>query len=283
MASMDMTILGCSGSLAAPDNAASGYLLRMADGRQILMDVGAGVLARLEALGEPGEVDVIFSHLHPDHCSDFGSLVVWQRFHPTSPARHRHILLGPSISAVHLGRAGADHPDLVEDYSDILEIGTWQAPDAEAVPVAFSDESRGTVYPEHRIGETRLYAAPAVHPTESYMIRVEAADGTSLVYSGDTAATGHLAALATGADVLLLGGGVSANRRLRALAAQRCAAAGVSLVVPALPLCTDNGVMIATLAARLIDAGADASPLAVATDPSMDVEVPLLADAAVEG
>lgn len=203
MASMDMTILGCSGSLAAPDNAASGYLLRMADGRQILMDVGAGVLARLEALGEPGEVDVIFSHLHPDHCSDFGSLVVWQRFHPTSPARHRHILLGPSISAVHLGRAGADHPDLVEDYSDILEIGTWQAPDAEAVPVAFSDESRGTVYPEHRIGETRLYAAPAVHPTESYMIRVEAADGTSLVYSGDTAATGHLAALATGADVLL--------------------------------------------------------------------------------
>ena len=87
----------------------------------------------------------------------------------------------------------------------------------------------------------------------------------------------------TGADVLLLGGGVSANRRLRALAAQRCAAAGVSLVVPALPLCTDNGVMIATLAARLIDAGADASPLTVATDPSMDVEVPLLADAAVEG
>ncbi|MGO3362772.1 MAG: tRNA (adenosine(37)-N6)-threonylcarbamoyltransferase complex transferase subunit TsaD [Corynebacterium sp.] len=81
-----------------------------------------------------------------------------------------------------------------------------------------------------------------------------------------------------GADVLLLGGGVSANRRLRALAAQRCEGAGVRLVVPDLPLCTDNGVMIATLAARLIEAGAPASPLTSGTDPSMDVEVPVLAD-----
>ncbi|MDN5684554.1 tRNA (adenosine(37)-N6)-threonylcarbamoyltransferase complex transferase subunit TsaD, partial [Corynebacterium glyciniphilum] len=87
----------------------------------------------------------------------------------------------------------------------------------------------------------------------------------------------------TGATVMLLGGGVSANRRLRALAAERCAAVGVRLVVPALPLCTDNGVMIATLAARLIEAGAPASSLDAATDPSMDVEVPVLAPSLVEG
>lgn len=87
----------------------------------------------------------------------------------------------------------------------------------------------------------------------------------------------------TGADVMLLGGGVSANRRLRELAQQRCDAAGVRLVVPALPLCTDNGVMIAALAARLIGAGAPASSLDAATDPSMDVEVPVLAPGTVEG
>lgn len=87
----------------------------------------------------------------------------------------------------------------------------------------------------------------------------------------------------TGAQVLLLGGGVSANRRLRELAGQRCAAAGVTLHVPPLALCTDNGVMIATLAAHLIAAGAAPSGLRTATDPSMDVEVPLLADGAVEG
>jgi N6-L-threonylcarbamoyladenine synthase/protein kinase Bud32 len=87
----------------------------------------------------------------------------------------------------------------------------------------------------------------------------------------------------TGATVMLLGGGVSANRRLRALAEERCAAVGVRLVVPALPLCTDNGVMIAALAARVIEAGAPASSLDAATDPSMDVEVPVLAPSPVEG
>ncbi|MDN6326384.1 MAG: tRNA (adenosine(37)-N6)-threonylcarbamoyltransferase complex transferase subunit TsaD, partial [Corynebacterium sp.] len=87
----------------------------------------------------------------------------------------------------------------------------------------------------------------------------------------------------TGADVMLLGGGVSANRRLRALAEERCAAAGVRMVVPEISLCTDNGVMIAALAARLIEAGAPASSLDAATDPSMDVEVPVLAPSLVEG
>lgn len=86
----------------------------------------------------------------------------------------------------------------------------------------------------------------------------------------------------TGATVMLLGGGVSANRRLRALAAQRCGEAGVRLVVPSTALCTDNGVMIAALAARLIEAGAPASALGTATDPSMDVEVPVSAPAVVE-
>lgn len=203
MTGMDMTILGCSGSLSAPGNPASGYLLRTADGRQILMDVGPGVLARLQELGNPGDVDVVFSHLHPDHCSDFPSLVVWQRFHPTHAAPQRHVLLGPSIAALHLGRASADHPSQVDDFSDILDVHSWRAPAAQDAPVVFDDTSRGTVYPAHRIGSATLYAAPAVHPTESYMIRVEEQDGSSLVYSGDTAATGHLAALAAGADVLL--------------------------------------------------------------------------------
>lgn len=78
----------------------------------------------------------------------------------------------------------------------------------------------------------------------------------------------------TGARVLLLGGGVSANRRLREVAAQRCADAGVELCIPPAALCTDNGLMIAALGAQLIAAGAPASGLGVATDPSLEVEVP---------
>ena len=54
---------------------------------------------------------------------------------------------------------------------------------------------------------------------------------------------------------LLLGGGVVANARLRQVATERAAAAGVALRIPPLSLCTDNGAMIAALGARLIAAG----------------------------
>ena len=80
----------------------------------------------------------------------------------------------------------------------------------------------------------------------------------------------------TGAGVLLLGGGVAANSRLRELAQERCAAAGIELRVPRFSLCTDNGVMIAALAAQLIHEGAGPSELTVGTDPSLEVEVPLV-------
>src|SRR6266498_796983 len=54
-----------------------------------------------------------------------------------------------------------------------------------------------------------------------------------------------------GVDHLLIGGGVAANSRLRALAEQRCVAAGIRLRVPRPTLCTDNGAMVAALGARL--------------------------------
>jgi N6-L-threonylcarbamoyladenine synthase len=77
--------------------------------------------------------------------------------------------------------------------------------------------------------------------------------------------------LAVGA--LLIAGGVAANSRLRELAEERCAAAGLTLRVPRLRLCTDNGVMIAAFAAHLVGAGATPSPLDVAADPGLTVDV----------
>ncbi|WP_342319061.1 tRNA (adenosine(37)-N6)-threonylcarbamoyltransferase complex transferase subunit TsaD [Corynebacterium mayonis] len=85
-----------------------------------------------------------------------------------------------------------------------------------------------------------------------------------------------LACADTGARTLLLGGGVAANSRLRELAAKRCADNGIELRIPRFSLCTDNGVMIAALAAQLIHEGAQGSDLAAATNPSLEVEVPLV-------
>ncbi|MBF6061779.1 tRNA (adenosine(37)-N6)-threonylcarbamoyltransferase complex transferase subunit TsaD [Nocardia terpenica] len=79
------------------------------------------------------------------------------------------------------------------------------------------------------------------------------------------------AAQDVGVDTLVLGGGATANSRIRSMAQDRCAAAGLTLRVPKPRLCTDNGVMIATLGAHVIAGGAKPSNLTVATDPALPV------------
>ena len=74
-----------------------------------------------------------------------------------------------------------------------------------------------------------------------------------------------------GVKDLLIGGGVAANSRLRALAQERCDAAGVRLRVPRPGLCTDNGAMVAALGAELLAAGVPASTLDIPADSSLPV------------
>jgi N6-L-threonylcarbamoyladenine synthase len=76
----------------------------------------------------------------------------------------------------------------------------------------------------------------------------------------------------SGVDHLLIGGGVAANSRLRAVAAARCEAAGIRLRVPRPGLCTDNGAMVAALGARLVAAGRPPSALDLPADSALPVE-----------
>ncbi|MFH5878324.1 tRNA (adenosine(37)-N6)-threonylcarbamoyltransferase complex transferase subunit TsaD [Arthrobacter sp. NA-172] len=80
-----------------------------------------------------------------------------------------------------------------------------------------------------------------------------------------------LACKENGITDLLLGGGVAANSRLRDLTGQRCTSAGITLHVPPLALCTDNGAMVAALGAQLIMAGIGPSGVAFAPDSSLPV------------
>ncbi|MFZ4078310.1 MAG: tRNA (adenosine(37)-N6)-threonylcarbamoyltransferase complex transferase subunit TsaD, partial [Microbacteriaceae bacterium] len=74
-----------------------------------------------------------------------------------------------------------------------------------------------------------------------------------------------------GVPRLLLGGGVTANARLRSEAERRAALAGVELRIPPFELCTDNGAMIAALASELIMSGAEASNLSFGADSTLPV------------
>jgi N6-L-threonylcarbamoyladenine synthase len=80
----------------------------------------------------------------------------------------------------------------------------------------------------------------------------------------------------TGAECLLIGGGVAANSRLRELAAERCEVAGIELRIPRPRLCTDNGAMVVAVAGAMIAAGRVPSTLGAATDPGLHVSQSLL-------
>ncbi|MCA0158710.1 tRNA (adenosine(37)-N6)-threonylcarbamoyltransferase complex transferase subunit TsaD [Tsukamurella sp. M9C] len=79
------------------------------------------------------------------------------------------------------------------------------------------------------------------------------------------------AAQDVGVETMVLGGGATANSRIRSLAQERCDAAGIELRVPKPRLCTDNGVMIAALGAHVIDADPTPTGLGAATDPGLSV------------
>jgi N6-L-threonylcarbamoyladenine synthase len=76
------------------------------------------------------------------------------------------------------------------------------------------------------------------------------------------------AALAAGLKQLVLCGGVASNSRLRALTAERSAAAGLRLFLPAPSLCTDNAAMIAAAGTVLLQRG-DRAPLNLNAEATM--------------
>lgn len=79
------------------------------------------------------------------------------------------------------------------------------------------------------------------------------------------------AATELGIGTVVIAGGVAANGRLRALAQQRCTAAGLTLRVPRPGLCTDNGAMIAAVGAHVVAAGARPSGPLLTGNPGLPV------------
>jgi N6-L-threonylcarbamoyladenine synthase len=79
------------------------------------------------------------------------------------------------------------------------------------------------------------------------------------------------AASSRGIEDILIGGGVAANSRLRAMAEERATAIGIRVRVPRPGLCTDNGAMVAALGAELVKRGRTPSRLDLPADSSQPI------------
>jgi ribonuclease BN (tRNA processing enzyme) len=177
---MRLTVVGCSGSLAGPDSAASCYLLE-AEGFRLVVDFGNGSLGSLQRYAALFSVDAVcLSHLHADHCVDLYSYSIARTYSPAGPQ--------PPIPV--FGPAGTAE-----------RIGLLHGPDGdESVSKRFTFE---TLEPGRlSVGPFDIELAHVNHPVETFGFRFTQG-GRALVYTGDTGETDAVPALAAGADVLL--------------------------------------------------------------------------------
>ncbi|MGZ4777444.1 MAG: MBL fold metallo-hydrolase [Oryzihumus sp.] len=179
-----LTVVGCSGSFAGPDSAASCYLLEADhEGRtwRVLLDLGSGALGALHEFVDPRSLDgVLITHLHADHYFDMSGLYVIWKYHPDGPPA-RIPVWGPAGVADQLASAyGLDtEPGMTAEF-DFHEY--------DGTPVT--------------IGPFAVTTHLLAHPIPAYGLRVQVGDRV-LAYSGDTGPCDALLDLAAGADVLL--------------------------------------------------------------------------------
>jgi ribonuclease BN (tRNA processing enzyme) len=184
MRGIRLTVLGSGTCELSAARSSPAYAAEAAGGLALL-DLGAGALRRLTELGfDPARVQgVLLSHHHPDHLGDLLPLLFALNYDPAL-AGARLTLAGHHRLARVLDALGAAFGRLVQPGPERL-AELWLEPGRTA-----------------EVGPFAVEAAPAAHLETSLAFRLEAA-GASLVYLGDSEATGELAGLCRGAGLVI--------------------------------------------------------------------------------
>jgi ribonuclease BN (tRNA processing enzyme) len=182
MTEFSLTPIGTSPAWYNPGEPTSGFLLE-ADGRRVLVDCGAGVIARyLEFFGDAPIDAIVLTHVHMDHCMDLiplkygislGTLAHWRPQLWLPPGARERL--------VHL-------------------VGAWDADEA-----FFTDTFDVREYIPDQGFEVGPFAASALavpHYIECFALRFEHADG-AFGYTADLGPHSEIAAFMSGVDVLL--------------------------------------------------------------------------------
>jgi ribonuclease BN (tRNA processing enzyme) len=188
----------------------SGYVVEIGS-NVIVLDHGFGAHHRLLELGIPATkvTHLFFTHLHYDHCGDYGRLVLTHWDQGAGNVGELEVFGPPPLARMTeqlFGKDGVYEADLIARTQHGCSLGIYEArgghlPRRRPMPVVH----------ELKVGDAvtqsdwRLSVGPASHFQPylvTYSFRLEHA-GRALVYSGDSGPDEGLARLARGADVLI--------------------------------------------------------------------------------
>ena len=180
---LNLTILGAGPAAPNPGGGNSGYLVR--DGNTaVVMDCGPGTAGQVALHVPPADLSgVAISHFHPDHYFDLVALYYIIKFNTSR--RDRLPVWIPPGGRDFLSRFGqliADKSAMLDDLFDLREYPLLE-------PVA--------------LGELEFTFHPVQHYIPANAMRVRAADGKVLTFSGDVAPCPALPVAARDADLFL--------------------------------------------------------------------------------
>jgi ribonuclease BN (tRNA processing enzyme) len=181
---MRLTVVGCSPAWPNPGGAQSGYLVE--DQGRVLLDCGAGVLAKLrerEDSGWPSVDAICLTHFHLDHWGDIVPWVWALWFGPASDHPRPELWVPPGGVRL-LGELGQrlGTPDMFEQAFDLREYEACK---------------------EFEAAGFRITPRPVLHyDLLAFGFRV-CGNGKTMAYSGDTGPSEELTELARDADLFL--------------------------------------------------------------------------------
>ncbi|MEZ4972739.1 MAG: MBL fold metallo-hydrolase [Cyclobacteriaceae bacterium] len=208
--STTVTLLGTGTPAPSLERAGSGYLIEVGDDR-IVWDHGPDAHHRLLQTGTRA-VDIthaFFTHLHYDHCMDYGRLVL-QRWDQGADKIPELNVYGPQpiarMTELLFGEEGVYGPDirarrLHQSSIDVFTARGGNAPRKRPAPIVKEikpgDEIKGKNW------TLKVGKATHVQPfLDCLAFRLDAPDG-SLCYTGDSGKSDEIVELAKGCDILI--------------------------------------------------------------------------------
>ena len=186
---MKLTVLGSGTSVPHPRRSSSAHWVEAAAGT-LLLDCSGPALHRMAEEGcDWPSLDAIWvSHFHLDHVGGLAPFLFGTKYAPQTRERHKPLTV--------YGPRGTEK--LLRHFDEAGDYELFEQPFPLDI-VELAPRTEFELFPG--LGGA-TFSTP--HTSESLALRVNASDGTSLVYTSDTGFTEALAGFARAADVFLM-------------------------------------------------------------------------------